>query len=218
MDHASSSVMTYPHRSMIHFLLSAALVVVGCSGDRSPSVDEEERPALREEPDAPVIRVVPPPAPANAAVVNNDAALAPVSNSAAVEGDAVLVPSADADTGVPTVAGADGVSILLADFGDGVDARILQHPGSTFSKAQASRVYLWFRVGNAQKVEQDLSVIWESVATGKRTAPITLHVKPMATFTTWAYMSTARKPGAYRALVTKADGTVLLTRRFELTE
>ena len=94
-------------------------------------------------------------------------------------------------------------------------------PTATFA-ASDGRVYVVVRVQNTTGAEADIRVSFERAegtpADGAGTGGVTLHLPASRRYRTVARTSTSRPAGHYRAVVRTADGHVIGSVEFEITE
>jgi hypothetical protein len=100
---------------------------------------------------------------------------------------------------------------------EGVKGREPVETKSSFSAAEAKRIYAFVEVENPAAEESEITVSFEPTSGGAAHGNITLDVGASPRWRTWAFTRGARTAGAWTAVVRGPDGDVLAKAPFEVT-
>jgi hypothetical protein len=100
---------------------------------------------------------------------------------------------------------------------EGVKGREPVEAKTSFSAADASRIYAFVEVENPAAEESEITVTFEPASGGAAHGNITLDVGASPRWRTWAFTRGARTAGAWTAIVRGPEGDVLAKAPFEVT-
>jgi hypothetical protein len=110
-----------------------------------------------------------------------------------------------------------GVELKRVVFAQGVKDREPVNEGTSFSRADTDKVWVFLELANHNDATLALDVRWEPVDGGTSARSVSLSVPKAKRWRTQAFTSTDKKPGTYRCVIRTADGTVLVSRTVEIT-